>query len=233
MSVTFVTAFFGQQTMFRPVDTYFSLFNELASTGIQIVLFLDSQFKHRGIEICSRFPNVTIPEYVTLDTSVLSDTIVLPEARNVVKDTAEYMCIQLEKLHMLTKASAYTSRPFLAWIDFGIFRIFQDKEACAHILRSIETSMYNTEAIYAPGCWDTGNYNIWNAICWRFCGGFLLGHRDLFKPAYEEQLRLVITNLPRLTWEVNYWTLMNHRFQWYFANHDDTIVTHLPAKVNI
>lgn len=233
MSVTFVTAFFGRQTMFRPVDTYFSLFDELASTGVQIVLFLDAQFKDRGIEICGKFSNVTIPEYVTLDMSFLPTNVIIPPIRNPTKDTAEYMCITLEKLHVLMKASAYTTRPFLAWIDFGIFHVLKNKDYCAIALREIERANYQTETIYSPGCWEPGDYDVWNSICWRFCGGLLLGHRDLFKPAYDEQTHLVMSNLPRLTWEVNYWALMNHRFHWYSANHDDTIVTHLPAKVNI
>lgn len=228
MSVTFVTAFFGQPRAFRDVDTYFALFRELAATGVDILLFLDHQFEEQGIKLLQEFPNVRIPEHVTLDTSFLSGDIVLPEIRHPTKDTVNYMCIQLEKLHVMSKALQYTSRPYLAWIDFGIFHMIRNKEACTQKLRDIEGSQLATDKIYSPSCWSHEPCDIWNSIAWTFCGSFLLGHRDLFPEAYTEQMRHVERHMPRLTWEVNYWTLMRDLFAFYPADHNDSILLNVP-----
>ena len=228
MNVTFVTAFFKQANMYYSVEHYFKHFEQLANTGVQILLFLDETLQDYGTELCCKFPNVTVPECATLDISCLPENIELPVVRNDKKDTAEYMIIQLQKLHLLSKARLYTDRPFLAWIDFGIFHVFRDKDACTQKLRDIEISLFQTEQIYSASCWPRGTYDIWNCICWRFCGGFLLGHRDLFDAAYQEQTRLVQENLPRLTWEVNYWAMMDDFFLAFPANHDDSILLNVP-----
>lgn len=230
MSVTFVTAFFQQKEMFYPVDRFFGLFEELASTGIQILLFLDEKLRDRGEELCRKFPNVTIPEFMILDMSYLPEVVQLPANRSVKKDTEEFITIQCEKLHFLTKARAYTDRPFLAWIDFGIFYVLRDKEACVRKLQQIETSTFQTEKIYSGSCWARGQYEIWDRICWRFCGGFLLGHRNLFEAAYQEQTRIIREHLPRLTWEVNYWTLMDDYFLTYPGDHTDIILLNVPCQ---
>jgi hypothetical protein len=230
MSVTFVTAFFEQREMFYSVDRYIGLFEQLASTGVQILLFFDEKLRDRGEDLCRKFPNVMIPEYMTLDLSYLPENVVLPASRSVKKDTAEFITIQCEKLHLLTKARQYTDRPFLAWIDFGIFYVFKHKEACIQKLREIETSTFQTEKIYSGSCWPRGTYDIWDRICWRFCGNFLLGHRDLFEAAAQEQSRIIREHLPRLTWEVNYWTLMDDYFLTYPGDHTDVILINLPCQ---
>ena len=230
MSVTFVTAFFKQENGYYPVDHFFGFFEQLASTGIQVLLFLDEKLQERGEELCRTFPNVTIPEYVTLDMSHIPEDVILPPTRSMKKDTPRYMMIQCEKLHLLTKARAYTDRPFLAWIDFGIFYVFRDKDACIKKLHEIENSTFQTERIYSPSCWPKAPYNVWEKICWRFCGGFLLGHRDLFEAAYLRQTQLIQQHLPRLTWEVNYWEMMDHYFLGFPGDHNDTIITNLPCQ---
>lgn len=56
----------------------------------------------------------------------------------------------------------------------------------------------------------------------------MLGPRDQVAAAYMRQMELVRANLPRLTWEVNYWTMMEDHFTWYSANHDDSMLGNLP-----
>jgi len=214
----FVTAFLRPNTPYRSVDTYFTEFGHLASTGVPILLFLDTEFADRTFP-----PNVQVVS-TTLDKTWLPSHIELPANRNTNKDTVEYLCIQLSKLKYLTLAREFTSDPFLAWIDFGAFHMFRDKNACSDYIRTIAGADFPRDKILAPGCWSSGIYD-WNSVCWRFCGTFLIGHRDLFPPAYEHQMRLVRTMLPRLTWEVNYWAQMDERFEVYTANHDDTLLS--------
>jgi hypothetical protein len=124
----------------------------------------------------------------------------------------------------MKEALKYTDDAFLAWLDFGAFHMFRDTEASTKLIQTIAVSEFPTHTILAPGCWQAGVYD-WNSVCWRFCGTFLLGHRDLFLPAYERQTQIIQSYLPRVTWEVNYWAQMDDLFTVYMANHDDTLLS--------
>lgn len=213
----FVTAFLRPKTIYRSVDVYFAEFEKLANTGAPILLFLDNEFTSRS------FPSNVRVVPTTLDTSWVPSNVELPANRNQSKDTIEYFCIQLLKLHFLTEARQYTEDEFLAWIDFGAFHMFKDANRCSDLLKSIASSEFPRNKILAPGCWSAGTYD-WNSVCWRFCGTFLLGHRNLFPTALLRQTRLVQSQLPRLTWEVNYWAQMEDCFAFYPADHNDTLL---------
>ena len=214
----FVTAFLRPKTFYRSVDVYFSEFEKLATTGIPILLFLDTEFVGRSFP-----PNVRVVP-TSLDTSWVPRDVMLPACRNENKDTVEYFCIQLMKLQFLSDARNYTQDEFLAWIDFGAFHMFKDIPCCTQMLQTIAASEFPRDRILAPGCWSAGTYD-WNSVCWRFCGTFLLGHRDLFPRALERQTQLVQSQLPRLTWEVNYWAQMDDSFTVYSADHNDTLLS--------
>lgn len=225
MTVTFVTAFVRPKTSYRSVDAYVSEFNKLASTGVSIILFLDSSLQ------LDTFPkNVQIiPTSVTTDW--LPDTLEFPSRRNPSKDTLDYFCIQLMKLKWLRDAVEVTSSSHLAWIDFGAFHMFRDTARCQQMLQTIAVSDFPSQKIIAPGCWSSGVYD-WNSVCWRFCGTFLLGHRSLFEEAYRRQTQRVHAKLPRITWEVNYWAEMEDLFEVYLADHDDSLLSRVMVFVH-
>lgn len=211
----FVSAFILPKTTYRPIDVYLREFKKLTDTGLQILLFTDSEFTFP--------PNVRVIS-TKLDTSWVPTNVELPLHRNPQKDTVEYFCIQLQKLYYLKEATKYTNESFLAWIDFGSFHMFRDIEKCSQLLKDISLSRFPCEKILAPGCWDSGTYGL-DSVCWRFCGTFLLGHRDLFEPAYQRQSVLVRSQLPKLSWEVNYWSQMDDVFQFYSADHNDLLLS--------
>jgi len=220
----FVTAFLRPKTGYRSVDVYFSEFEKLAGTGVPVLLFLDKEFLDRSFP-----PNVRVIP-TTLDTSWVPHDVVLPAHRNETKDTVEYFCIQLMKMQFLCEARTYTDDEFLAWIDFGAFHMFRDISQCTQMLQTIAMSEFPRDKILAPGCWPSGVYD-WNSVCWRFCGTFLIGHRELFPRALERQTQLVQTQLPRLTWEVNYWAQMDDLFTVYSADHNDTLLSRVTMFV--
>lgn len=215
--VTFVTAFIRPKTSYRSTEVYLQEFRKLENTGIPIILFLDTSMK--GYTFA---PNVRVMP-IELDTSWLPDNPQLPANRNINKDSMDYYCIQLMKLKCLHMATDFTHTPYLAWIDFAAFHMFKDPDSCSNILRRIATSSIPHTKIIAPGCWPAGVYD-WNSVCWRLCGTFLIGHRDLFKPAYERQTELVRELLPRITWEVNYWARMEDMFEIYSGDHTDELL---------
>ena len=207
----------------------------LAATGVQIYLYLSHSFKEYGAQLQSQYPNVHIIGYVEPDMSFLVepnisfplDKMILPQNRNAKKDTVDYFCIQLMKLALMASTANIVKTSHLAWIDFGIFHMFKDISGCSKLLQEIEQANWPSDLILSPGCWPaTKQYPIWKSICWVHCGSFLLGARGLFLHAYSAQQSLVVSNLPALTWEVNYWSKMNI-FQTYLANHNDSILKHL------
>lgn len=186
------------------------------------MVFLDPALKKEGTQLIETYPNVRV-EYLCLD--FVPENVQLPERRNCEKDSAMYLWIQCQKLEILKRALEYTNRPYLAWVDFRLFHIFEEQEAeCKERLRQIELYPWTHTKILAPGCWNAGRWDIWNQILWRFCGGFLLAPRASILPAAVCQRTLVLGNLPRLTWEVNYWTRMEEHFEWYKGDHNPTIL---------
>jgi hypothetical protein len=221
-TTTFVTAFFKPATSYRNEADYFTLFNRLANTGISILLFLDTTYTDKVFP-----PNVRVIP-IDLDTSFLPETPVLPSHMHPIKDNAQYMCIQLNKFRVMNEALAYTETPYLAWIDFGVFHMIQDENRVMKMLHTIERSTFRRDRIVSPGSKKTDLTDVWTHPVWRLFGTFWVGHRTLIPLAYIRQLSLVMENLPKLTWEVNYWAMMDEFFDIYTSGHDDSIFTNIP-----
>lgn len=224
MTVVFVTAIVAPKTgaFQRPLDVYVRHFQSLVATGISIVAFVDERL------------DVSLPISSNVDYRACSmkdrwiDTDQLPESRTATKDTASYMSIQLSKLWFVCNAATF--RPdtdTFAWIDFGVFHMFRDTKACSRNLVQIANYPWmESSTIYAPGAWRAMPcYPIWDKVCWRFCGSFLLGHRVAFQRALVLQDSIVQKHLPKLTWEVNVWTLMDDMFTWYPGDHNDSLLS--------
>jgi len=221
-TTTFVTAFFKPATSYRSETDYFVLFDRLAATGISILLFLDTAYTDKVFP-----PNVRVIP-TDLDTSFLPETPVLPSHMHPIKDNAQYMCIQLNKFRVMNEALAYTETPYLAWIDFGVFHMIQDENRVMKMLHTIERSTFRRDRIVSPGSKKTDLTDVWTRPVWRLFGTFWVGHRTLIPLAYIRQLSLVMENLPKLTWEVNYWAMMDEFFDIYTSGHDDSIFTNIP-----
>jgi hypothetical protein len=227
-TTTFVSSLFlPKDGTYRSIERYKECFAALAATGVPILLYLDPTLKDYGGSLERKWPNVRIADYIGYDRQIIQEgSYVLPANRNYVKDTADYMCIQLMKLRLVARATAITDTPYMAWIDFGIFHMFNDWDQASTLLQAVAKAQWPTREILSPGCWDDRAWNIWDAICWRHCGSFFLGARGRFESAVQEQDALVREGLPRLTWEVNYWSRMKC-FQVYKADHNISLLLHL------
>jgi hypothetical protein len=201
------------------------MFEHLASTNLPILLFLDKTLRDQGERLLEQYPNVKI-EYTTLEKPWLPDNeLVLPTTRTQSKDTIDYFHIQLSKLRHLSRASQMVHTTHLAWIDFGIFYVMNDKDYAKQLLQQIYEMKLPLNAVFSPGCWDpaTIEYFEYNEIVWFHCGGFMAGDARLFNDLCVKQDELVRRYLPLLTWEVNYWAMMDG-FTIYTADHDETIL---------
>lgn len=218
MNVTYVTAFHPVRS---ELDTYIDKFDQFASLGIPIVLFLDTE-----CQLPKDYPNVKVVPS-RMEMNWIPQDVDLPLQRNETKDTRTYLVLMLHKMKYMNEALAYCDTPYLAWIDFGISHIIRHPKTTFQTLVDLQSFSQPLTTILSPGCWGPTNTFVKDSVYWRFCGGFFLGSREVFPRAYERQTELVKQHLPALAWEVNYWALMDDMFSWYAADHDDTILTHL------
>lgn len=219
MTLTYVTAFHPLRS-----EPYWSHFELLVQSGVSILLFLD--------ERCSEpppAPNLRVVRVPLVHAWDIT-SVHLPPHRSPEKDTAEFLSLMALKLRYMTDALAYTDTSHLAWVDFRVFHVIRDIPRVQEKLRVLATHPFPQRMkILAPGCWDPcPERDPFISICWRFCGGFLLGPREAFPLAYARQTELIRAGLPRVTWEVNYWAQMDDVFTWYSADHDDRLLLHVP-----
>jgi hypothetical protein len=227
MSCMFVTALVLPRhgAPHRSLDAYFAHFQSLVDAGVPLCVFLDERIP----DTLPRAEHVRICR-TTMEGRWMDPSCSLPSQRNPSKDTLDYMSIQLSKFWFVHQATElYPDVPAFAWIDFGAFHMFRDVPRCQSALRKIATRSFPS-TIVIPGCWARGNYPIWDSICWRFCGTFFVGQRNVLRAAYDRQCELVRQHLPALTWEVNYWTLMEEFFTWIPGDHCDLLID-IPEEV--
>lgn len=226
LSIRYVTALFLFGKTYRPLEDYLRSFAKLAESGVALGVYMNPELRFLGEHLQQRFPNVQVLEYVSVDDRFFDahEKIHLPEKRNAAKDSPEYLMVQLMKLKLLKKAALdpRVEEGALAWVDFGLFHMFRDVQACQERLKGLRLTY--TRKILAPGPWLKRNHeDIYTSVLWTYCGSFLLGEKSLFPEAEAQQEAVVQAHLPRLTWEVNYWTQMSC-FQWYHADHDDSVL---------
>lgn len=227
--LTFVTAFYPTRTDVDLVS-YWSQFHQLVSTGVPILLFLDPAH-----------PPVDLPDTVRVFRRPLQRILPegvepqLPAHRNVPKDTVEFMTLILHKLYFLAEACDETDASHLAWIDFRVFHVFKFPELAKTKIRALmRCSFRGLTKLLSPGCWaPCPTFDITSTVCWRYCGGLVLGPRDAIRPAWHRQMELVHTHLPVLAWEVNYWSRMDDVFEWYAGDHNDSLLMNLPYSPRI
>jgi hypothetical protein len=223
--LTYVSAFLAlseDRTALRSFDTYIHHFKKLAATGVNIYLFLNS-----AVPWVHDYPNVYI-EYIEFeDLSTYRKESSLPAIRTAEKDTHNYLILINAKPEFVYRA--IQSKIFPAshyyWIDFGIFHVIQDTEAAQKYLTDLVPRPLG-KGLVIPGCWQKGEYNYFDRICWRFCGGVFAGDRETLLSFYEtvhQEFRK-----QQLTWEVNFWAYLESKGmicpQWIQADHNDTIV---------
>ena len=236
MPVIFVTALYVIPNKNRGVDAYLQNLEKLIQTGIPLLCYLDESLKENGEELCKHYKNFKIQQYVTLDTSWIPGNVILPAIRNGKKDTKEYFAVQLQKMWCLADAAKNVETSHLAWIDAGIFHMFNNYNDVKEMLLQIASSEWPNK-IFVPGAWNLGQVahhyalNKWahmlDVIIWRFLGSFLIGPRLSWQKVLEKQDALVKENLPRLGWEVNYWTKMEDDFIWYLSNHNNSLLENI------
>lgn len=237
--ITLVTGFFRLRDRQVDEDAQFALFDQLAAgCGHDILLFLDQELMDRA----PKRPNVRVipTTFEQLWTFRWAEgrELDLPSNRTPEKDTRDFLLLQNAKLDMLELAATLDdSSTHFAWIDFGVLKIAREPWRFLQKLQALRPS---PKCVLAPGCWGASDASAAiltgfgpNGVNWRFCGGFLLLDRssilDLVDAAH-----VLVEERDYLTWEINNWAeleLNGHHFDWYKADHDDTLLPSDEPKI--
>lgn len=221
--ITYVSAYFQITSAKRSVEEYKRYFEQLASTKIPIVLFLDANLKWT---FSSNVRIIRIPKEDLWTYQHVPDNAQLPSQRDAC-DTLEYMRLMNSKSDLVYIASHIN--PFrtewFAWIDFGIVHIFREPERTLQRISRLTPPSY--PCMKTAGIWPYTPEDNFERISWRFAGGFFLIHKSLADKFHEGMCTLIKHKLPKFAWEVNLWAELEKTgfdFGWYASDHDDTII---------
>jgi hypothetical protein len=250
-TVTFVTCFvdiYENQFEHKSVEWRFEKFRDIAGTGIPICVYVDPT-NHIILEhFAQDYPNIKIMKTITIQETEASKAvtcardkgldITLPDWRNELKDTEEYMVLIHSKTECL--ADTVTQNPWktshFAWIDFSISYVFHNKSETLRYVEVLARRTFTMESfLLIPGCWDCLRADsvdsITNNVHWRFCGGFILGDAlsilDMCKRC-KRHFPDFLQKHKKLVWEVNFWAWLEANTDWspiwYKADHNDSII---------
>lgn len=233
-SLTFVTSIINIGSK-HPDETFESRLDNLKKLNVeQIIVFCDRD------TMKSLSGNPRIVPFIDFHTESWIYKASLPYAdrmprnRNETKDTFLHLCLSQMKIEFLKKAidaNPFNSTHF-AWIDPHICQLFHDPKPVINYLNYLSMQTFtNAPFIAMPGCWKTKETVDFNAVCWRFCGNFMLGDATsiiglytLYKHFYPTLLKEKNT----MTWDVNFLAQLESEGVcnpvWYNANHDASIV---------
>jgi hypothetical protein len=232
----FVTAFYDIYNKPEKLMFYFYQFFDLAVSGLPFIVFTDPSL----VDKFRIFPkNVTVVPMPLTDFELYNIGTAysgqLPSQRNEEKDTKEFLVLINTKVEIVKKAAELCDDETLYWIDFGILKVVKNKEKFILKLKEINNTKFNKITI--PGCWGYGVPFTCEAVNWRFCGGFAAFPRNLLDIFFNHSKNVLTSfcSSPqyKLTWEGNVWyciefSAAKHIIQWYFADHDDSMIDNCP-----
>ena len=216
---------------------YLDLFYDLALSGLPILLFTDPILVPK-FRLFSHLPTIQIIPLALSELVLYQQGITyqgsLPANRNSEKDTKEFYALMNSKMEFIHRALEHTQDETLIWIDYGILKIVKNRERFLNKLGEVNETRFPKWTL--PGCWGFGRTLHVDSIHWRFCGGFFVMPRNLVSVFYEHSRNVLrdFCTLPqyKLTWETNVWTVIEacaerDRMDWYFADHNDTMILNI------
>jgi hypothetical protein len=242
----FVTAFIAQDETSSEHSTSARVeeFKKLARTGIRLHVFVSRSV----LPAIPSFPNVFVEllelEELTLFQNMASAhgtspyTLPCPASGTALHDSAAYLLLKNAKPEIVVRAIDSGKWPGckqFAWIDFSIGHVVRDWDVFTAVLVRNAQSSFQPDKVYIAGCsWALGtNANqLWDAVNWRYCGGFFLGDVPSLRDM-AARTRTYASSHAKLTWEVNVWHALELRGDWsqcthFNADNNETIVN-IPA----
>lgn len=243
MNTTFVTCIYHiydkDYNINKTLEARIEHFKKIAK--LNIVLYVNRDYEEIIGNLIKDYDNIKLIVKELDDTFIYNTcknfNLRLPEERDILKDTYEFMILKNLKIEFL--AETIMTNPFnteyFAWIDFSIAYIFKNDNTIDYIKN---LSLNEKNILYIPGCWNfkVNDEVLINKIVWRFCGNFIIGDNIGIMTLYLLYSRYFIIFLQKynvLTWDTNFWSWLENNTEWtpnfYNANHDDSIVM-IPIK---
>ncbi len=249
-NLTYVTAYLTIYTDTPPLgrdeNWRINHFKTLAETGIQLCVYVTPDNYNALAKLSHQYPNIKVMDPIEIQDTIAAkvlqeigyDNFTLPDKRRIEKDTVDYMIVQSSKMELVQDATIknpWNSTHF-AWIDFSIAYMFNNMEKSQEQLRILGKSAFVPQFFAIPGCWSkldlSTHYHYYlDNIHWRFCGCFFLADlasMQKFCQAYIDHFPEFVRSPRKLTWEVNYWAILENTLskdvwdpKWYAADHNE------------
>jgi hypothetical protein len=235
-----VTSYYDLYNKPDNLNIYISKFYDLAMSGLQIILFTDPIF----VDKFNGFPSSVIIIGIPLETFELYTIAsnyyrVLPNNRNLQKDTKEFLGFLNTKIEFILRASEISDVNTFIWMDIGILNSIKNKEQFISKLKILDKKQYNK--IIIPGFFDFGSTFTVDEINCRFNGCFFIMPRKYIKTFYGHS-KNVLTDFCtmsqyKLCWETNIWYIveacaMRNDINWYFADKDDSLINDIDIAIS-
>jgi hypothetical protein len=235
-----VTSYYDIYNKPEKLMEYLSLFYDIGISGIPIILFTDPSLVKKFRILPPSVKVIGIPlESFELYSMAMKYTGELPSGRTVAKDTKEFYGLMNTKIEFILRASEICEDDTFIWVDFGILKIIKNTERFINKLASINERTF--DKIIIPGCWGMGRSFSVDEVNWRFCGGMFVMPRKHIKDFFDHSRNVLkdFCTIPiyKLTWETNVWNIVEFFackdvIQWYFADHNDSILHNIDIVIN-
>jgi hypothetical protein len=204
------------------VETYLSRFDHLVRLELPIVFYLDRAITPPTYPWWVKVIPVRLKELDTYKLLSSKEDIQLPTSRNVQKDTFDFLALMNAKAEFVHRAMALCESHRLTWLDCGVSHVLKDLDS----LKCLNDLYRLPEGIIIPGPREKGIVSP-SSIHWRFCGGLVSGDRNSWNTFYATCNQVMLSLLPKVTWEVNIWALLEQQgfpIRWFYGDHNDSML---------
>jgi hypothetical protein len=207
----------------KSIETYLRLGQKLLDVPCPKILFTTPAViaQLRPNEYTEMVPfEMTFPSFVDVQ---------LPEPRNAVKDTAEFLFVMSQKTEFCRLAmDRHPEGSHFAWLDFGLLHVCQES-TFAQDVKSVVATL--SPRVRLGHIWPLiGDASETGGVQWYFAGGVFGGPRDVLRTFADACRTEIERELAQghLTWEVNRWyRIYRHHPEWfapYACDHNSTIL---------
>lgn len=251
--LVFVTAFIdlGTEHTEKSAATRLEHFRTLASSGIDLILFVSPSYMGMVEDLQVEYPNILriepfeMESLATVRTIRSFSSLQLPSSLTSHKDTHGFLELMLSKPDFVHAAMPLTDASHLAWIDFNIAHVFTSVDALYALQELGHRRKLRTPLLALAAIWDKHTKadlpSLLSAVNWRFAGGFFVGDRRSMENWYAlcaDTLPLFLSQTNTLVWEVNFWTWLEETYSHsfspfaYTSDHDNSLV-YVPREADV
>ena len=210
-NVTYVSALYNIYDRSGPSERLLKDVQVLLEQDLDLIIFVD-EFYHKALSQLFRSSKVMVVLWdiaqSTIYNMIMANTehLHLPDHRSEDKDTHAYMALMNSKIEFLRLAQAYTTSPYLAWIDAGSSKMISDVSSYQR-LKTLHVKP--GLGVVIPGCYQNPRAfeALFNDVWWNYLGTFFICEQVVVGKFYQYSIQALVRffSKARLAWEVNVW----------------------------